>query len=60
MQQTGKKIESVTAYDYRSYMVPLLKSFMRVCVGFSLLFVASIESFYKVTFLPVYDFMLLK
>ncbi|XP_050285764.1 uncharacterized protein LOC126725239 [Quercus robur] len=29
MQQTGKKIESVTAYDYRSYMVPLLKSFMR-------------------------------
>ena len=30
MQQTGKKIDSVTAYDYRSIMVPLLKSLMRV------------------------------
>ncbi|XP_075665146.1 uncharacterized protein LOC142634765 [Castanea sativa] len=28
MQQTGKKIEVVTAYDYRSIMVPLLKSFI--------------------------------
>ncbi|XP_030969186.1 uncharacterized protein LOC115989568 [Quercus lobata] len=28
MQQTGKKIEAVTAYDYRSIMVPLLKSFI--------------------------------
>ncbi|XP_065625829.1 uncharacterized protein LOC111988404 [Quercus suber] len=28
MQQTGKKIEAVTAYDYRSIMVPLLKSFV--------------------------------
>ena len=28
MQQTGKKIDSVTAYDYRSIMVPLLKSLM--------------------------------
>ena len=38
MQQTGKKIEAVTAYDYRSIMVPLLKSFILVCVGFSVLF----------------------
>ncbi|KAF3949981.1 hypothetical protein CMV_024210 [Castanea mollissima] len=29
MQQTGKKIDSVTAYDHRSIMVPLLKSLMR-------------------------------
>ncbi|XP_030968563.1 uncharacterized protein LOC115989043 [Quercus lobata] len=29
MQQTGKKIDIITAYDYRSIMVPLLKSFVR-------------------------------
>ncbi|XP_030969797.1 uncharacterized protein LOC115990075 [Quercus lobata] len=29
MQQTGKKIKAVTNYDYRSILVPLLKSFMR-------------------------------
>uniref|UniRef100_A0A7N2LN07 DUF629 domain-containing protein n=1 Tax=Quercus lobata TaxID=97700 RepID=A0A7N2LN07_QUELO len=29
MQQTGKKINAVTNYDYRSILVPLLKSFMR-------------------------------
>ncbi|XP_030973246.1 uncharacterized protein LOC115993105 [Quercus lobata] len=30
MQQTAKKIDTVTACDYRSILVPLLKSFMRV------------------------------
>ncbi|KAK7858126.1 hypothetical protein CFP56_014616 [Quercus suber] len=30
MQQTGKKLNAVTRYDYRSILVPLLKSFMRV------------------------------
>ncbi|KAK7824154.1 hypothetical protein CFP56_034699 [Quercus suber] len=29
MQQTGKKLNVVTGYDYRSILVPLLKSFMR-------------------------------
>ncbi|XP_030968561.1 uncharacterized protein LOC115989042 isoform X2 [Quercus lobata] len=29
MKQTGKKIDAVTSYDYRSIMVPLLKSFMQ-------------------------------
>ena len=38
MQQTAKKIDTVTACDYRSILVPLLKSFMRVCVEFSVLF----------------------
>jgi len=32
MEQTGTKIVTIAAYDHRLIMVPLLKSFMLVCV----------------------------
>jgi hypothetical protein len=35
VRQTGLKLEIVTVRDYRSIMVPLLKSLMQVCIGFS-------------------------
>ena len=54
MQQTGTKIVTIAAYDHRLILVPLLKSFMLVCVGFSVLFF--LEVFHIVTFLPVHDF----
>lgn len=31
MQQLEAKLDSTSAYDYRSIVVPLLKSFLRVC-----------------------------
>lgn len=32
MRQTGLKLEMVSVCDYRSIMVPLLKSLMQVCL----------------------------
>ena len=56
MQQTWKKLEMVTTYDYRSIVVPLLKPFMRVCFEFSGLFYLLN---FLVAFLPVNDLMFL-
>jgi hypothetical protein len=35
MRQTGLTLEMVSACDYRSILVPLLKSLMQVCIVFS-------------------------
>jgi hypothetical protein len=56
MQHTWKKLEMVTTYDYRSIVVPLLKSFMRVCFRISGLF--NLLNF-LVAFSPVNDLMFL-
>ena len=61
MEQTREKIVKIAADDHRLVMVPLLKSFMRVCVSFSVLcfffFFFFLKVFHIVTFLPVYDLM---
>ena len=58
MGQTREKIVKIAADDHRLVMVPLLKSFMRVCVSFSVLFFFFfLKVFHIVTFLPVYDLM---
>jgi hypothetical protein len=38
MRQTRLKLEAVSVYDYRFIIVPMLKSFMKVSIGFSGLF----------------------
>jgi hypothetical protein len=38
MRQTRLNLEAVSVYDYRFIIVPMLKSFMKVSIGFSGLF----------------------
>lgn len=39
MQRLEFKLESVSTYDYRTILVPLVKSYMRVDIRFSLVVV---------------------
>ena len=45
MQQLEAKLEPASAFDYRAILVPLVKSYMRVCFGLSYILVDSSYAF---------------